>query len=85
MEVEANIKSFLSMTSQSQLIFKWDSDINNYIVNRGNQKGYSIKQLLDMDYDSTKEMLIDLYYDENTNINTKQIIKEIIKINKIKK
>ncbi len=83
--MEANVKMFLKQTSISQNIFQYDSETNDYMILRGNQRGFMIKDLLKEYKDETKEMLEELYYDENTNQHTKYIIKEIIKTNKLKR
>ena len=81
--MESNIKQFLNMTSKSQLIFKWSGD--DYIFLKGQMYGLTVKQLLQEYPDETKEMIIELFYDENSNYHTKNICKEIVKLHNIKK
>lgn len=83
--MESNIKGFLNQTSESQKIFQWDSIEKDYKIIRGNQRGFYVRDLYKEYPDETKEMLEDLYENENTNYSTKQILKEIVKINKIRK
>jgi len=81
--MEANVKQFLKQSSESQLIFKWTGTDYKFI--KGNTNGYTIRHLIKEYPDETKELLIELYEDENTNYHTKQILKEIVKIHNIKK
>lgn len=78
--VEANYIQFLIQTSENQKLFRWCSEQNDYIILKGQLQGHLISDIV-VDYrDEFKEFLEELYYDEETNYNTKQIIKEIIKM-----
>lgn len=80
MNSDANFKSFLYQSSQSQNIFKWCSIRNDYMYRKGARIGYFIGDLIVDHREEEKEFLEELYSNEETNYHTKKILKDIVKI-----
>lgn len=77
-----NIQHFLIHNSPSQEIFilsKW-----GYMINKGHLKGHLINDLNRSDREGLIEFLDGLFNDQNSNINTKRVIRDIQKTLKIK-
>lgn len=80
-----NYNGFLKQTSESQEIFRYESYENDYIFIKGLLEGQYIKNILIENRNELITFLENLYNDENTNVHTKNVLKDIVKINKIKK
>ena len=83
---EANIKGFMQQASENQKLFYIDIN-GDYRFNKGNYKDELIKSFLDGDEkeEQLKDLLYDVFTDERCTYATKLVIKDIIKMYKIKK
>lgn len=83
--MEENYKGFFKQSSPPQYLFKYDSVRNDYVFLKGQLRFNYIGDLIPEYKDELIEFLEDLYDDENTTYHTKRILKDIVKIHKLKK
>ena len=72
-----NIQRFLLSNSPSQGIFRYTK--NGYIILKGQLRGGLVDYLYKANPEQFREYLDDIYNHEDSNLNTKKIIKEIIR------
>ena len=72
------IEMFLKATSPDQKIFKYDSEKDEYQFLKGNIAGKYVSELLPQFREELKELLQNIFDDEESNYNTKQIILQIV-------